>query len=110
MFGKDASTFGSFNVAEKTISGTANKIESYTGFSHDSNQQTGYYLPLNVENWEGCKINTNNSEGRPYNFKDDGDMVVYLGKEDITVTYIKLTPKDGDPVQYTVSITKAEAA
>lgn len=75
------STFGNFEVSGTSVTGTANKVTEYNDFSSDPNEQEGYYLPVDIEPWEGVQVRSSRNPERWTKLKDDGTVVIFLGKE-----------------------------
>lgn len=106
VFGKDVSTLGTFEQNGQTITGTANKVTEYTQFSSDPNEQEGYYYAFNIEPWEGVTYSSaKHPEPKP--LKDDGHLVLFLGKEAPEKKYVDFHYTDGSTVRYWVDVTAA---
>ena len=104
-WGNTDSTFGTFSVQGTQITGTAKKVEKEEHFGAD--KQSGYYLCMNFEPWEGTQVRIKRS-GSWANWttcKDNGDIVFFLGSESIEATDIEVKAAGGKATAYTVSIT-----
>lgn len=101
----DYSTLGTFSIQGKAISGTAKKVEKEEHFGAD--KQSGYYLCLNFEPWEGTqtRIKRSGSWGDWTTCKDNGDILYYLGAESIEATDIEVKKQGGSAEAYTLDIT-----
>ena len=104
----DYSTFGTFSLQEQQITGTAKKVEKEEHFG--SGKDSGYYLCMTFEPWEGTqvRIKRSGSWGKWSTCKDNGDIVFFLGAEDIQATDIEAKSTTGNVTAYTLSITKEE--
>lgn len=109
QFGKDVSTFGAFEVAGKTVTGTAKKVTGYKQFSNNADEQEGYYLPLNIEPWEGAEVRSSRKPERWAKLKDDGVVIVFLGKEKPDQTqWVEVKSADGGIFKFTVNVSAEE--
>lgn len=63
------------------IRGTSNKITGWTEFSSNEDEQNGYYLAVNVTEWNGAKfrLDRTTGHGTEVAFKDDGIAILFLG-------------------------------
>lgn len=103
-FGQDVSAFGDFTIDGTTISGTANKVEGFKGFSKNADEQSGYYIELEFEPWEGVTV-TSSRTSKPVKLKDDGFLTLYLGKEAPTDTKSLTVNHDENDTVYTFNVT-----
>lgn len=109
-YGKDVSTFGSFQISGKELTGTANKVTGYEQFNPGNpDEQEGYYACLDIEPWQGVKIVSSRKPDSQVELKDDGIIVMFLGKEspDQMKTF-DVIPAEGEKETYTVSVTAAD--
>lgn len=84
LLGKKASELGNYYISSGNILGDLNLVEEYTDFSSDTEEQTGYYVALNVDKWDGnsFRIDRDTGKGRTFKFKDDGILIAFLGKDE----------------------------
>lgn len=92
------------------MSGEANKVTGFTAFSNDPNEQEGYYAPLTFQNWEGVEVISSRRPENRVKLTDDGDLLLFLGKEDITPGLtLTVYPPEGEEFSYSFNgVTKAE--
>ena len=66
------------------IRGTSNYQESFPEFSSIEDEQSGFYLAVNVGEWEGAKfrIDRGTKKGKEVAFNGDGIAVLFLGKDE----------------------------
>lgn len=111
LLGKDVSTFGNYSIKEGNIVGTLAKVEGYTGFSSVVEEQSGYYIALNVDKWQGSslRLDRTTGKGKPVPFKDDGNLVVRLGGDQETVNTAKqlVIIIDGEEIKYDIMVVLA---
>lgn len=106
QLGKDVSTFGTFSVQGNAITGEAKKVSGYNQFSNITDEQEGYYLPLNIDPWEGAEVRSSRKPDRWTKFKDDGVVIVFLGKEKPDQTsWVEVKAPDGGVTKYTINVT-----
>lgn len=89
-----------------TVTGTANKVTGYTQFSDDPEEQEGYYCAIDIEPWEGVTYSSE-AHPEPKPLKDDGILVIFLGKESPERKYVDLHYTDGSTVRYWVDVSAA---
>lgn len=110
MLGKDPSAFGTFSVNGQTVTGQANKVTGFTAFSNDPNEQEGYFYGTSIEPWEGAQLRSSRNPERWADFKDDGNAVIFLGKESPSETeWYEVKDPGGAILRYTFDVTAAEA-
>lgn len=65
------------------IRGTSYYQESFPEFSSNKEEQSGYYLAVNVGEWEGAKfrIDRGTKKGTEVAFNGDGIAILFLGKD-----------------------------
>ena len=65
------------------IRGTSNFQDSFPEFSSNEEEQSGYYLAVNVTDWNGAKfrIDRGTKKGKEVAFNGDGIAVLFLGKD-----------------------------
>ena len=65
------------------IRGTSNFQDSFPEFSSNKAEQSGYYLAVNVAEWNGAKfrIDRGTKKGNEVAFSGDGIAVLFLGKD-----------------------------
>lgn len=65
------------------IRGTSYYQESFPEFSSNKEEQSGYYLAVNVGEWEGAKfrIDRGVKKGTEVAFNGDGIAILFLGKD-----------------------------
>ena len=107
-FGQDVSAFGDFSIDGTTVTGTANKIEGFKGFSSNVDEQSGYYVELEFEPWEGVTV-TSSRTSKQVKLKDDGFLTLYLGKEAPTDTKTLTVNHDENDTVYQFKVTAAKA-
>ena len=109
--GKDLSTLGSYSVSGETITGSVNKITDWTEFNSNTSEQTGYYVALEVDDWEGnsFRIDRTTGKGKAVAFNGDGIAILFLGADQNAVntaqSFVVITP-EGE-VSYTFDVTLA---
>lgn len=109
--GKDLSTLGNYSVSGETITGSVNKITDWTEFSSNTSEQTGYYVALEVDDWEGnsFRIDRTTGKGKAVAFNGDGIAILFLGADQNAVntaqSFVVITP-EGE-VSYTFNVTLA---
>ena len=81
VFGKDASDFGTFTFEGNTVKGEAKKVTGFDQFSDNSDEQEGFYLPVLADPWEGVQFRSGRLPERWVTLKDDGKIVIFLGKD-----------------------------
>lgn len=109
QYGKDVSTFGTFSVEGNAVTGEAKKVTGYKQFSNNADEQEGYYLPLNIEPWEGAEVRSSRNPDKWVKLKDDGVVIVFLGKEKPDqVKWVEAKSKDGGVTKYTINVTVGE--
>lgn len=110
FYGKNAAEFGTFQFEGHKLTGEAQKIEGYQGFSSDPNEQTGYYAAFDVNPWKGVKVVSSRKPERQVELtEDDHFVVLYLGKDAPTDTKsFDLIDSLGDRTTYTVNVTAGE--
>lgn len=87
LLGKTASEFGEYYIASGNILGTLNKVEDYTGFSGNVDEQSGYYVALEVDKWEGNSFRIDRqtdmglTKGKAVKFNGDGILIAFLGAD-----------------------------
>lgn len=100
-----------YSIKEGNIVGTLAKVEDYTGFSSDVEEQSGYYIALNVDKWQGSSLRLDRTigKGKPVPFKDDGNLVVRLGGDQETVNTAKqlVIIIDGEEIKYDIMVVLA---
>lgn len=81
LLGKTAAELGNYYISEGNILGQVNKIDGYTGFSGLANEQTGYFLALEVDKWQGnsFRLDRTTGKGKSTKFNGDGILIVQLG-------------------------------
>lgn len=101
-------SFGDFTIDGLTISGTAKKVTEFTNFSSNQDEREGYYLPVNIEPWEGAEVRSGRTPETWKPLKDDGIVVIYLGKEapDQTPWY-EVKDVAGTITRYNINVTAA---
>ena len=91
------------------MTGTVNKVTGYEQFSNDPNEQEGYYLPIKVEPWEGSQVRSSRNPERWTPLKDDGNVVLFLGKEaPDQVEWYEVKDADGTVTRRYVKVSAAE--
>lgn len=110
VFGKDASDFGTFTFEGNTVKGEAKKVTGFDQFSDNPDEQEGFYLPVLADPWEGVQFRSGRLPERWVTLKDDGKIVIFLGKDapDQTPWY-ELKDADGLVMRYTVDVSAAAA-
>jgi hypothetical protein len=108
LLGMDVSNFGNYSIKEGNIVGTLTKVENFTGFSTDEDEQSGYYIALNVDKWQGSslRLDRTTGKGKAVSFKDDGNLVVRLGGDQDEVATAKqlVVIVDGEEVKYDIMV------
>lgn len=92
-----------------TISGTSNYVTGYTGFSGDTDEQSGNYLALHVKgvNCDSMKAGLDPSQGTGmFTIPNNEDDVVLLLNPDVEQTFVIQLTRDGETteIEYTLDI------
>ncbi len=101
ILGKDMSALGAYTIGgDGTVDGTFSKIEGWTEFSSNVEEQSGYYFAFNYKNWNGNSVQVMRytGAGQKVAFNGDGIMIVFLGKDADaarTVTAINIIASNG---------------
>lgn len=84
LLGKTATELGDYYIASGNILGSLNKIEEYLDFSSKVQEQSGYYVALEVDKWQGnsFRLDRTTGKGKNVKFNGDGVMVVWLGADE----------------------------
>lgn len=84
LLGKTATDFGEYYIASGNILGTLNYVEEYTEFSSKPEEQSGYYVALEVDKWSGnsFRIDRTTGKGKAVKFSGDGILIAYLGADE----------------------------
>lgn len=91
-------------IGEDSISGTLKAIDDYTGFSGDTELQSGHYLVTHSEADEGATITVEIVGGisGPVQLDDDG---IHIGRITSTDQSLRIiATKDGESVTKTFSL------
>lgn len=108
LLGKDSFDFGDFYISNGNIMGTLVKVEDYTDFSSDVEQQSGYYVALEVDKWQGNSFRLDRSygKGKTVNFNGDGIMILWLGGDvDMAQTAQRIVVIiDGTEIKYDLKV------
>lgn len=112
ILGVDTSEMGDYIVNASSIDGVAKLVNNYVGFSSDVSMQNGYYIALNVDKWDGnsFRLDRTTGSGNVVTFKDDGNVVLFLGADAEAVATAKqfVAIIDGTEIKYDLNITVAE--
>lgn len=84
VLSKDLTTLGTYTISsDGAIDGSFNKIEGWTEFSGNVDEQSGYYFAFNYKNWSGNSVQVMRytGAGQKVAFNGDGIMIVFLGKD-----------------------------
>lgn len=102
------SELGTYEIQGTKITGTANKITEFEQFSNDVNEQEGYYLAVDVEPWDGVQIRSSRNPEKWTELKDDGIVVIFLGKDaPDQVQWYETKDAKGDVIRYSVNVSAA---
>lgn len=91
------------------IFGTSYYTEDFTEFNSDPSEQNGFYLALNVTEWNGAKfrIDRINRKGTEVAFNGDGIAVLFLGateKDAKTAKYFVYVPAEGEETAFSLDL------
>ena len=98
---KDMSTLGTYTIGgDGVVDGSFTKVEGWTEFSSNAEEQNGYYFAFNYKNWSGNSVQVMRyaGAGNKVAFNGDGIMIVFLGKDADaarTVTAINIIASNG---------------
>lgn len=101
------SALGTYSLSGTTVTGTAKKVTEYADFSNDPNEQEGYYLPVVIDPWDGAQIRSGRNPERWVSLKDDGNVVIFLGKDAPETPWYEVKDAAGTTVRYTIDVTVA---
>lgn len=112
LLGKTATDFGDYYIAGGNILGTLSMVEDYTGFSSNVNEQSGYYVALEVDKWEGNSFridrqtDTGFTKGKAVKFNGDGILIAFLGaNEEMAKTAQRIVVIiDGTEIKYDLKV------
>lgn len=79
--GRDVRSFGTFEVYSDRVLGTAEKVDKFTEFSGDPEEQEGYYVPLLIKPHKGTKVTSSRKPEVTKDMGEDDWLIVFLGKE-----------------------------
>lgn len=103
----DYSKLGSYTISGNKLEGTAKKVEGIEQFGKD--QQNGYFACVTFDPWEGTQARIKRGTwGKWTTCKDNGNVLFFLGSEDIEATEIEAKTAQGKVTKITVNVTKEE--
>lgn len=110
VMGVDVSKFGSFDIQGRHILGTAEKVEEGMEKLYGADMQKGYFMARDFEPYEGTRVRVKrDGEWTDWkNLKDDGNLIVFLGKDSIVATDLELQTADGRIKAYEIHVTAAK--
>lgn len=84
LLGKTATELGDYYISGGNILGSLNKVVDYTGFSSNVDEQSGYYVALEVDKWQGnsFRIDRTTGKGKAVAFNGDGILIAFLGADE----------------------------
>ena len=91
------------------IRGASYYQSDFTEFSSNEREQKGYYLAVNVTDWNGAKfrIDRTSGKGKEVAFNGDGIAVLFLGatqKEVNTAKSFVYIPEEGEETSFGLNI------
>ena len=101
------SELGTYEIQGTKITGTANRITEFKQFSSDENEQEGYYLAVDVEPWDGVQIRSSRNSEKWTELKDDGIVVIFLGKDAPDLEWYETKDAKGGVIRYSVNVSAA---
>lgn len=109
LLGKTAADFGDYYIASGNILGTLTKVEDYTDFnSANIEEQSGYYIALEVDKWQGnsFRLDRTTGKGKAVKFNGDGILIVWLGgNEEKAETAERIVVIiDGTEIKYDIKV------
>ena len=108
LLGKTASDFGEYYIASGNILGTLNFVNEYTEFSSEVEKQSGYYIALEVDKWNGnsFRLDRTTGKGKAAKFNGDGILIVWLGGDEETARTAKriVVIIDGTEIKYDLKV------
>lgn len=108
LLGKTATELGDYYIASGNILGSVNKVEEYTGFSSNIEEQSGFYVALEVDKWQGnsFRLDRTTGKGKAVKFNGDGIMIVRLGPdEEVAKTATRIVVIiDGTEIKYDLKL------
>lgn len=108
LLGKTATELGDYYIANGNILGSLNRVEDYTGFSSNINEQEGYYIALEVDKWQdnSFRLDRTTGKGKTVKFNGDGILIVFLGADEEaakTATRVVVII-DGTEIKYDIKV------
>lgn len=108
LLGKTMNDFGSYYIASGNILGTVTKIDNYTNFSSKPEEQSGFYVALEVDKWQNnsFRLDRTTGKGKAVKFDGDGILIVWLGGDEAaakTATRLVVII-DGTEVKYDLKV------
>lgn len=108
LLGKTATDLGDYYIAGGNILGSVNKITDYTGFSSKVEEQSGYYVALEVDKWQGnsFRIDRTTGKGKAVKFNGDGILIGFLGADEEVAKTAKriVVIVDGTEIKYDLKV------
>lgn len=109
LLGKTATDFGDYYIAGGNILGTLTRVDEYVEFNgEDENEQSGYYVALEVDKWEGnsFRLDRTTGKGKAVKFNGDGILIVWLGGDEETAKTAKriVVIIDGTEIKYDLKV------
>lgn len=109
QLGRDLSTLGEYEVVDGVVTGSLDYQTRWTEFNGSVvEEQSGYYVAINVSPWEGRKfrIDRTTGKGKAVAFNGDGIAICWLGDDEEkakTAQSIVLIDADGSEEQLSLS-------
>ena len=110
-YGFPAETFGSIEVKGNYVVGELKKAtEIVTPYPTSPEKQSGYYIYLNAEPWQGVEVRRkmNDSWNEYSALSANGKFLTFAGAEKVEVTDIDVKAEDGTVTTYHVEVTTTE--